>query len=186
MTPDKAKLRPTPPKAYLNPEFMGSPQARSIRVLTEMTEGRLKDASFRAGIEASIPMGRVGNLSVGAPADVAVTRLETGDFGFIDVGGALVANRRHPGREAVPCRRLADEAERGVRIDRLRRCQLIHPCRGTSVAHAAAQLLRTEKLQSANAHALLNAAVGLVPRRRPDCRNLHRCDHRPLRLHRAR
>jgi NAD(P)-dependent dehydrogenase (short-subunit alcohol dehydrogenase family) len=29
-------------------------------VLTEMTEGRLKDAAFRAGIEASIPMRRVG------------------------------------------------------------------------------------------------------------------------------
>jgi NAD(P)-dependent dehydrogenase (short-subunit alcohol dehydrogenase family) len=29
-------------------------------VLTEMTEGRLKDAAFRASIEASIPMGRVG------------------------------------------------------------------------------------------------------------------------------
>lgn len=34
MTPEKGKLRPTPPKAYLNPEFMVSPQARSIRVLT--------------------------------------------------------------------------------------------------------------------------------------------------------
>jgi NAD(P)-dependent dehydrogenase (short-subunit alcohol dehydrogenase family) len=30
-------------------------------VLTEMTEGRLKDAAFKAGIEASIPMKRVGN-----------------------------------------------------------------------------------------------------------------------------
>jgi NAD(P)-dependent dehydrogenase (short-subunit alcohol dehydrogenase family) len=30
-------------------------------VLTEMTEGRLKDASFRAGIEKSIPIGRVGD-----------------------------------------------------------------------------------------------------------------------------
>ena len=29
-------------------------------VLTEMTEGRLKDAAFRAGIEATIPMRRVG------------------------------------------------------------------------------------------------------------------------------
>jgi len=29
-------------------------------VLTEMTEDRLKDPTFRAGIEASIPMGRVG------------------------------------------------------------------------------------------------------------------------------
>jgi NAD(P)-dependent dehydrogenase (short-subunit alcohol dehydrogenase family) len=29
-------------------------------ILTEMTEGRLKDAAFRAGIEKSIPIGRVG------------------------------------------------------------------------------------------------------------------------------
>lgn len=29
-------------------------------VLTEMTEGRLNDAAFRASIEASIPMGRIG------------------------------------------------------------------------------------------------------------------------------
>ena len=29
-------------------------------VLTEMTEGRLKDTAFRAGIESSIPMRRVG------------------------------------------------------------------------------------------------------------------------------
>ena len=29
-------------------------------VLTEMTEGRLNDADFRASIEASIPMGRIG------------------------------------------------------------------------------------------------------------------------------
>ena len=29
-------------------------------VLTEMTEGRLKDAAFKAGIESSIPMRRVG------------------------------------------------------------------------------------------------------------------------------
>lgn len=38
-------------------------RVNSIRpgmVLTEMTEGRLKDAAFRAGIEATIPMRRVG------------------------------------------------------------------------------------------------------------------------------
>lgn len=38
-------------------------RVNSIRpgmVLTEMTEGRLKDVAFRAGIEASIPMHRVG------------------------------------------------------------------------------------------------------------------------------
>jgi dihydroorotase len=30
----------------------------------------------------------LGNLSVGAPADVAVLRLAKGDFGFVDVNGA--------------------------------------------------------------------------------------------------
>lgn len=38
-------------------------RVNSIRpgmVLTEMTEGRLKDTTYRAGIEASIPMRRVG------------------------------------------------------------------------------------------------------------------------------
>jgi uncharacterized protein (TIGR00730 family) len=38
MSPEKGKLRPTPPRAYLNPEFMLSPQARTIRVMAEMME----------------------------------------------------------------------------------------------------------------------------------------------------
>jgi dihydroorotase len=38
---------------------------------------------------------QLGHLSVGAPADIAVLRLEQGDFGFIDVYGArLRGNRR--------------------------------------------------------------------------------------------
>lgn len=37
----------------------------------------------------------IGSLAVGAPADVAVLRLETGDFGFVDsFGGRLRAQRR--------------------------------------------------------------------------------------------
>ncbi|MGH9720628.1 MAG: amidohydrolase/deacetylase family metallohydrolase [Bryobacteraceae bacterium] len=37
----------------------------------------------------------LGHLSVGAPADVAVLRLEKGDFGFVDVNGArMKGNRR--------------------------------------------------------------------------------------------
>ncbi len=40
----------------------------------------------------------LGNLSVGAPADVAVLRLEKGDFGFTDTNGA---NMR--GREKLLC-----------------------------------------------------------------------------------
>src|SRR5262245_21690121 len=36
-----------------------------------------------------------GNLSAGAPADVAVLKLEKGDFGFVDAWGArLDGNRR--------------------------------------------------------------------------------------------
>lgn len=35
-----------------------------------------------------IKMENLGNLSVGAPADVAVLRLERGHFGFVDVNGA--------------------------------------------------------------------------------------------------
>ena len=35
-----------------------------------------------------IKMEDLGNLSVGAPADVAVLRLERGNFGFVDVNGA--------------------------------------------------------------------------------------------------
>jgi len=30
----------------------------------------------------------LGHLSVGAPADIAVLRLQKGDFGFVDVNGA--------------------------------------------------------------------------------------------------
>lgn len=32
----------------------------------------------------------LGSLSVGAPADVAVLRLDDGDFGFVDCSGALL------------------------------------------------------------------------------------------------
>ena len=40
----------------------------------------------------------LGNLSVGAPADVAVLRLEKGNFGFVDVGGA-----RMRGNQKLTC-----------------------------------------------------------------------------------
>ena len=36
----------------------------------------------------------LGNLSVGAPADIAVLRLENGDFGFVDVYGARMKGSR--------------------------------------------------------------------------------------------
>ena len=36
----------------------------------------------------------LGNLAVGAPADVAVLRLVKGDFGFIDVNGDRMSGNR--------------------------------------------------------------------------------------------
>jgi dihydroorotase len=36
----------------------------------------------------------IGNLAVGAPADVAILRLETGDFGFTDIYGANLRGNR--------------------------------------------------------------------------------------------
>jgi NAD(P)-dependent dehydrogenase (short-subunit alcohol dehydrogenase family) len=50
-------------KAFAREVAQEGIRVNSIRpgmVLTEMTEGRLKDAAFRAGIEATIPMRRVG------------------------------------------------------------------------------------------------------------------------------
>lgn len=40
----------------------------------------------------------LGHLSVGAPADIAVLRLERGQFGFVDMDGV-----RHPGAERLTC-----------------------------------------------------------------------------------
>jgi len=50
MSSEKGKLRPTPPRAYLNPEFMASPQARAIRVLTEMTEPQVRFRKYNVAI----------------------------------------------------------------------------------------------------------------------------------------
>lgn len=44
------------------PEGIRVNSLRPGMVMSEMTEGRLKDATFRAGIEASIPMRRVGEV----------------------------------------------------------------------------------------------------------------------------
>ena len=38
MSPEKGKLRPPPVKAYENQEFLLSPQARTLRVMAELTE----------------------------------------------------------------------------------------------------------------------------------------------------
>ena len=40
----------------------------------------------------------LGHLSVGAPADIAVLRLERGQFGFVDMDG-----RRMPGDQRLTC-----------------------------------------------------------------------------------
>ena len=45
-----------------------------------------------------IKMEDLGNLSVGAPADIAVLRLERGNFGFVDVNGA-----RMKGTQRLDC-----------------------------------------------------------------------------------
>lgn len=71
MTPEKGKLRPTPPKAYLNPEFMVSPQARSIRVLTEMTEPHVRFKKYNVR-NTVVMFGSARTL----PPDVARKRLE--------------------------------------------------------------------------------------------------------------
>ncbi len=42
MSPEEGKKRPPPQRAYLNQEFMSSPQARTIRVITELTEPHLR------------------------------------------------------------------------------------------------------------------------------------------------
>ncbi len=71
MSPEKGKLRPTPPQAYLNPEFMTSPQARGIRVLTEMTEPHQRFKKY--GVRNTVVMfGSARTL----PPDVARKQLE--------------------------------------------------------------------------------------------------------------
>ena len=52
----------------------------------------VRDATWNPARE--IHHEELGNLSVGAPADVAVLRLETGKFGFTDMYGARLAGSR--------------------------------------------------------------------------------------------
>ena len=42
MSSEPGKRRPVPPRAYLNPDFMLSPQARTIRVMAELMEPHLR------------------------------------------------------------------------------------------------------------------------------------------------
>jgi dihydroorotase len=46
----------------------------------------------------AIKQEQLGHLSVGAPADIAVLRVERGEFGFLDMHGA-----RMPGTERLEC-----------------------------------------------------------------------------------
>ena len=50
----------------------------------------LDDVILRSTWNPANEIGReeLGHLSVGAPADMSVLRLETGDFGFLDMHGA--------------------------------------------------------------------------------------------------
>ena len=60
----------------------------------------LEDVVLRATWNPARQIGRtdLGHLSAGAPADIAVLRLERGEFGFVDVFGA-----RMSGRERLAC-----------------------------------------------------------------------------------
>jgi dihydroorotase len=61
---------------------MGLPLADVVRLSTWNPAREIKQETL-------------GNLSVGAPADVAVLRLENGNFGFVDsFGGRLRAKQR--------------------------------------------------------------------------------------------
>jgi dihydroorotase len=46
-----------------------------------------------------IKLEQLGNLSVGAPADIAVLRLEKGKFGFLDQRGGRLGGTRRLGCE---------------------------------------------------------------------------------------
>ena len=48
---------------------------------------------------------QLGNLSVGSPADVAVLRLEQGEFGFLDAYGARLRGNRQADLRDDPARR---------------------------------------------------------------------------------
>ena len=71
MSPEKGKLRPTPARAYQNQEFMLSPQARTLRVMSEMMEPHLRFKKY--GVRNTVVMfGSARTL----PPDVARKQLE--------------------------------------------------------------------------------------------------------------
>jgi dihydroorotase len=89
----------------------------------------LEDVIVRSTLNPAkeIKLEQLGNLSVGAPADVAVLRLETGKFGFLDQRGG-----RQDGTQKLGCEltlrdapwsttSMASPPSRGRRCRRLRR-----------------------------------------------------------------
>ena len=69
----------------------------------------------------------LGNLSVGAPADVAVLRLEKGNFGFVDMYGA-----RHERHAEADLRADAARRQGRLRPERHHAARLDHACRRTT------------------------------------------------------
>jgi len=54
MSSEPGKRRPVPPRAYLNPDFMLSPQARTIRVMAELMEPHLRFKKY--GVRNTVVM----------------------------------------------------------------------------------------------------------------------------------
>ena len=78
-----------------------------------------------------IKQEQLGHLSVGSPADVAVLRLEKGDFGFLDVYGARLRGTRETDLRNDPARR-----QDRLRAERSVPSRLDHAAQGLSVAPA--------------------------------------------------
>ena len=74
---------------------------------------------------------QLGNLSVGSPADVAVLRLEKGEFGFLDAYGARLRGNQQADLRDDPARR-----QDRLRAERPVSPRLDHAAQGLSV-HAA-------------------------------------------------
>ena len=75
-----------------------------------------------------IKQEQLGHLSVGAPADVAVLRLEKGDFGFLDVYGARLRGNPEADLRDDPARR-----QDRLRAERPVPPRLDHAAQGLSV-----------------------------------------------------
>ena len=102
---------------------------------------------------------QLGNLSVGSPADVAVLRLEQGDFGFLDVYGARLRGDREADLRDDPARR-----QDRLRAQRPVSARLDHAAQGLPV-HGRPSLGRQPRAPTA-------AWTRMLPgRRRPRIRS---------------